>query len=167
MKQWRTYLTPCFWLILPVFALNLALTRDLPAPFQPDIFWREIPAAIAWPEKGFRIILFTLTGFLPIRLRGTGVRLGWWLFGIGMIAYTASWAALILTPEAGWATGIVGFTAPAWTPAIWLAGISLIADRPAFCRISRILWHVVFAGLAFGFVGAHIAHASLVYFRLD
>lgn len=156
------YLTPCFWLLVPILALNVVFAPDLPKMFQPETFKADIPAWISVPENTLRLVLFTLTGFLPLRARGAG----WAVFLAGTALYAGSWAALILAPDGAWSSSTFGLLAPAYTPAVWLAGIGMIADRPAFSQAPRGRWIALYAALAAGFLLAHISHTALVAARL-
>jgi hypothetical protein len=157
----RQSLTPCFWLVVPILALNVVYASRLPEMFQPEVFLTDIPGWITGPENTFRLLLFILTGFLPMRAN----RAGWALFLAGTAIYVASWAVLILAPEAGWSTSAAGRLAPAYTPALWLAGIGMIAGRPGFSYTPRRRWIVIYTILASGFLAAHITHTALVFLR--
>lgn len=158
----RAHLTPCFWLVLPILALNVVYAGSLPAMFQPETFNAAIPDAIFVPETLLRSLLFGLTAFLPMR----AIPAGWALFLAGLALYAGSWAVLILAPGAAWSQSIAGLAAPAWTPALWLAGLGLIAGRPVFSRAPRWRWIALYAALAVGFLAAHISHTALVAARL-
>lgn len=155
------WLTPCFWLVVPILVMNVVYAADLPAMFQPEVFNAGIPAVIALPENVLRVLLFVLTAFLPMRAH----RAGWVVFLVGSALYAGSWAALIAAPHASWSTSLAGRLAPACTPALWLAGIGMIADRPAFSKAPRARWLAVYAVLAVGFLAAHVSHTALVALR--
>ncbi len=157
----RQSLTPCFWLVVPILALNVVYASRLPEMFQPEVFLTDIPGWIAGPENTLRLLMFILTGFLPMRTN----RAGWALFLAGTALYAASWAVLILAPEADWSMSAAGRLAPAYTPALWLAGIGMIAGRPAFSNTPRRRWIVIYGLLATGFLAAHITHTALVFLR--
>ncbi|MFZ5442383.1 MAG: hypothetical protein ACOZQL_20405, partial [Myxococcota bacterium] len=118
----RRFLANGAWLLVPVMALNLAFAARLPAAYQPDVFWRDIPPALAFAENVTRLGVFVLPALVPLGWSSRAQRLGLTLFVGGFGVYAASWALLILAPEHPLARSAVGFTAPAWTPALWLAG---------------------------------------------
>jgi hypothetical protein len=154
----------CFWLLVPILVFNLLFMRQLPPAFQPDVFWKDIPRAIALPENAFRLLtLMLLIPVMRLRVSTPAQRLGFWLYGIGTLVYFASWGALITWPQSGWSTSAVGFLAPAYTPLIWLAGIGLIGNEPLAPRVPVRPW-VYWASSAF-FLLCHNLHAGLVYGR--
>ena len=51
--------------------------------------------------------------------------------------------------------------APAYTPALWLAGIGLIGSHPVIGHLRYLPWVFLAAGVAFLVV--HIRHAALVH----
>lgn len=154
----RRYLLSSFLLLLPVLAFNAIFAGALPAPFQPEVFWSEIPAPLAWVENMARIGTLALPLLMPIALPPR--RAGWLLYGIGLAAYLAAWLMLMLASGSGWSTSAAGLSAPAWTPALWLAGIGLVGkpDWPV------VRW-AYFICCAI-FLIAHNAHALLVFSRL-
>ena len=166
----RRALRPVFLLTLPILAMNLALFARLPATYQPDVFNADIPPLLRWSENGLRITLFALMAFLPMSAPRTARR-GWALFLIGVTVYLVSWLALILAPSSSWSTSWMGFTAPAWSPALWLVGIGLIAQPPVFSNLfsgvlrGNVAWKAVYWSLATGFLIAHLLHATLIWDR--
>ncbi len=73
---------------------------------------------------------------------------------------------LIHMPDSLWSQSIVGFAAPAYTPVLWLVGISWMADSYYFERFSRITyskWHYVIPSIGFSIF--HITHSVFVYIR--
>lgn len=154
----RRYLLSGFLLLLPVLAFNAVFAGALPEPFQPETFWRDIPGGLAWIENAARIGTLVLPVLMPIPLPARPG--GWWLYSVGIAAYLASWLMLMLLPASGWSTSIVGFAAPAFTPALWLGGIGLVG-RPDW---PMVRW-AYFACCAI-FIAAHVAHTLLVFSRL-
>ncbi len=77
-------------------------------------------------------------------------KIGWGLYIAGILVYFASWIPLMVYPDSAWSNSLIGFTAPAFTPLIWLAGIGLMGGwRP-------------YLGLSVVFVGVHLWHWSQV-----
>ncbi len=55
IRRIASYFENVFWLLAPILAINLMLTRRLPKPYQTETFWKEIPSWISTPENLFRI----------------------------------------------------------------------------------------------------------------
>ena len=160
----RRYLLNALWLLAPVMALNVAFAARLPPAYQPEIFWRDIPPALALAENGLRVGLFALPALIPLGWRSRSQWLGLGLFAFGFAVYAASWALLIVAPDGAWSRSGPGFTAPAWTPALWLAGLVVLADESFFPRL-RPRWPL--AVLATLFLACHFAHAALIFSRVS
>ncbi|MBL0913294.1 MAG: hypothetical protein IBJ09_13075 [Bacteroidia bacterium] len=160
----RPYLLSCFLLMLPLLAWNLLLTPYLPAAYRPETFTRSIPAFILLGENISRILLFILTAVMPIRIN-TGVqKTGIFVYASGMLLYFLSWLPLILAPQSTWSLSLPGFSAPAWTPLLWLTGICLTGNSFAF-NLPYRRWY--FAVPALLFLVFHNVHTAMVYFQLQ
>ena len=157
-----------FLLLVPVLAFNLLFAGDLPPAFQPDVFWKDVPGLIRVPEHGLRIVALVLLPLLmqldrtPSRRR----RAGQVLYAGGLVAYVASWVALIAAPASAWSTSAIGFVAPAWTTVFWFVGLGLWSRESLVIRIVPFRRWAFFAG-AGAFLIAHCAHAALIYLRLQ
>lgn len=158
----RRYLINCGWLLLPAVLWNLAFATRLPAAFQPEEFWRDIPSALAALENGLRVAVFVLPFFMPLRLREPAQRRALLLFAIGTLIYFGSWQALMAAPQSAWATSALGFTAPAWTPALWLGALALLGRELYWWRFYR--WWM-YALVSMAFLVAHISHTAIVFAR--
>lgn len=123
------YLINCFWLMIPVFTWNLLFYDQLPALYQVENFWNDIPPWLKVAEHSTRILAFALIALMPLSLKGERKQLGVWLYLIGIIFYVASWLVLIYQPNSAWSLSIIGQLAPAFTPAVWLVGIGIIASK--------------------------------------
>ncbi|MFV8754926.1 hypothetical protein ACNOYE_30630 [Nannocystaceae bacterium ST9] len=150
------------WLIVPVMVWNVALAKRLPPAFAKQVFWADIPRTIAIPENLLRVALFALPCVTVIGLDSTHA-IGLALFGVGLLAYFASWIALIRAPESRWSRHAIGFMAPAYTPALWLLGMALSSS--AFVGDERVI-RGLFLGLAAAFLGFHLAHVGLIHRRV-
>lgn len=153
-----------FWLLVPILLLNGLWADRLPAGYQPPRFDEAIPAYIALPEQLLRVITFTLPCFVPLSLHTRVQRLGMALFVIGTAVYASSWWLLIAQPSSALATSAVGFLAPAYTPALWLAGLVLLSERTVIPRLPYRRW--AYGVIAGAFLLCHNLHAWLVYTRL-
>jgi len=146
--------------MLPVLAINLAFAGALPPAYRPGSFWAGIPGWLALAENAGRVAVTALPLAMAIGRSTARQRLGLVLYGIGLLAYAAGWAMLVLAPESGWSTSLFGFSAPAWLPALWLIGIGL-AGRPYRGWVRPLFWLA-----ALVFLASHTAHAALVFSRL-
>jgi hypothetical protein len=157
------YLRNCFWLLLPILAFNLLFTHLLPAAYQADIFWKDIPKAISVPENLFRILVMVLPVFMKLRISTANQRLGFGIYLFGLLVYFASWAALVLSPRSAWSTSEIGFLAPAYTPILWLTGIGLTGDELQFPKVSyRPRIYLIISAV---FLLFHNLHAATVFSR--
>ena len=156
----QRYVCNCFWLVLPVLLLNVFLTHKLPPMYQPKIFSRGIPAWISAGEHTFRLMVFLLALLMPLEVKGPTQKAGMLLYLAGLLLYAASWGAQILFSGSRWSTSRLGFMAPAYTPLLWLGGISLVGNRFYF-GLPPGPW--VYLGLSALFLLFHNLHAWLVY----
>ncbi|MCC9197605.1 hypothetical protein QNO08_07660 [Arthrobacter sp. zg-Y820] len=146
-----------FWLVLPVLALNAAVAPYLPPPYGPQAFSAGIPAALIIAENVLRALLCAAPAFMPLTPRRGGL----WLYGTGLAAYAGAWLAVMAAPESPWSTGLIGFTAPAWTSLLWLAGIgwgSSLRFVPGYRP-----WMYLAAGAVF--TAVHTLHAGLAWLQ--
>lgn len=158
----QRYAFSCGVLLVPAMLWNVALAGHLPPAFRPSEFWREIPAPLAVAENGLRVLVFALPFFMPLRLSAPAATRGWVIYTAGTLVYFASWLALILSPASSWSTSALGFTAPAYTPVLWLLGIALIGRQLFWGAFYRWWMYLV---LALAFLTAHVTHTALVYAR--
>ncbi len=145
------------WLLAPVMVWNILLAAKLPAAFSRDVFWHEVPSIISIPENTLRIALFALPG-VTVFEPGAGLL----VYGLGLVAYFASWLALIHRPESRWSRHALGFLAPAYTPSLWLAGVAL-STTSYVGHEPWVRW--AFVALSAGFLSFHVAHTTLIFRR--
>lgn len=158
----QKYFFNCFLLTIPILLWNLGLADKLPKAFQPEIFRDNIPSFIAYGENISRTILFALMFFMPLRISTKTQKQGVILYLGGTFLYFASWLILIYFPNGLWSNSVLGLLAPAYTPALWLAGIGLIGDSLYF-NIPYKRW--VFMFISIVFLMFHNTHAYLIYSR--
>ncbi|NJM81064.1 MAG: hypothetical protein HC854_18265 [Flavobacterium sp.] len=158
----KKYFTNCFILILPILAWNIIFMNQLPKAFQPEVFWINIPNYIKYGENFSRILLFTLTVFMPLnictRIQIRGLRL--YIFGI--LLYFASWLFLIYLLETQASSNLIIFMAPAYTPIFWLTGIGLIG-KSFYFNILYKKWF--FISIAIIFLLFHNLHTYIIYLK--
>lgn len=99
---------------------------------------------------------------MPLNLAAPASKPALLVYGVGTLVYFASWLALILFPASSWSASALGFTAPAYTPLLWLIGIALLG-RHLFWGTFYRWW--MYLALALAFLAAHVSHTAMVYAR--
>jgi hypothetical protein len=149
--NWRVVLLNGFWLLVPVFVWNLIFSSKLAHPaFSHD---QNVVRWILIRENILRIAIMITPLFLTMNWDTTRAKAGWIVYVVGILVYFASWIPLMVFPDSAWSNSLTGFTAPAFTPLIWLTGIGLIGSS------------LPYIGSAIVFVGVHAGHWLLVYLR--
>jgi hypothetical protein len=156
----RPYVITCGMLLVPALAWNAALLKRLPPVISNPDIWGAIPQPLAIAENTLRILIFAVPFFMPLQVSTKRQKRGIALFIVGTLVYFASWLALIASPQSSWATSAAGFLAPAYTPALWLLGLSLLAQEYSWGSTARP-W--IYATLSVLFLATHISHATIVY----
>jgi hypothetical protein len=157
------YARNCFWLLVPILIFNMLFTSLLPAAYQMNVFWKDIPKAISLPENLLRMIVMILPVFMRLRFSTMSQKLGLALYLTGLLVYFASWTVLIVSPQSAWSMSVIGFMAPAWTPIIWLLGISLIGNELLLPGVTFKPW--MYGVLSVLFLIFHNLHAATIYSR--
>lgn len=158
----RRYAQSCGLLLVPASLWNIALTEQLPPSLSLAEFWRDIPAALAVAENSLRVAVFVVPFLMPLDLAAPGSARALVLYAVGTLVYFASWLVLILFPTSPWSTSALGFTAPAYTPLLWLLGIALLGRQLFWGTFYRWWMYLV---LALSFLATHVSHAVMVYVR--
>lgn len=153
----------CFLLMIPVILWNVILADKLPPAFRSEVFWDQIPAWLTYGENGSRMLIFALTGLMPLSFSNRFQENGYYVYLAGLLFYFSSWLGLICCPTSAWSTSLPGFMAPAYTPLIWLTGLSLIGRSFSFHLPFRRWWFPLTALL---FTSLHCLHTYRVYCRL-
>ena len=161
-RAFRRYAMNCGLLLVPAMVWNVALAEQLPPAFSRGEFWREIPPLLAFAENTLRIVVFALPFFMPLDIAAPASRHALLIYASGTLVYFASWLALIFCPASSWSTSALGFTAPAYTPLLWLLGIALLGRQLFWGRRYR-WWMYLVPALAF--LATHVAHTTIVYAR--
>jgi hypothetical protein len=99
---------------------------------------------------------------MPLGMATSGQRIGFAVYGIGVVLYCLSWGVQIRYPHSSWSASRLGFLAPAYTPAVWLAGIGLVGDS-LYLPVAYSRW--VYIALSAAFLVFHNAHAWIVHAR--
>jgi hypothetical protein len=158
----QRYALSCGLLLVPAILWNIALTEYLPPAFSLAEFWRDIPAPLAFAENSLRVAVFALPFFMPLDVSAPASKRALLIYVTGTLVYFASWLSLILSPASSWSTSALGFTAPAYTPFLWLLAIGLLGRQLFWGAFYRRWMYLV---LALAFLAAHISHTALVYAR--
>ena len=153
------YLSNCFWLIFPVLVLNMLLARRLPRFYQAAVF-DNVPNWIAAGENILRIVVFLAPIPMPLGISDGEQKLGLILYAVGFAIYLLSWLLQIRFPNSAWSRSRLGFMAPAYTPALWLAGIAL-TGRSLFLPVPWSPW--IYAALGTGFLVFHNTHCWIAH----
>ena len=158
----KKYSLNCFLWTLPIMAWNIALTNKLPKDFQPDIFWKDIPALLTYAENISRTLIFMLTLLMPLSISTFKQKRGLILYVGGTILYFISWLVLIYFPDSRWSSNVFGFMAPAYTPLLWLMGIEMIGNSFYF-NLPYRRWFFILTAIIF--LMFHNFHTMAIYFR--
>lgn len=144
---------------------NIAFTAWLPARYAPGVFDADVPTAVLLGENLFRFLTFGFAFFLLLGLKTRAQKLGLGLYIGGVALYFAAWGMQMGLPDSGWSQSWLGYTAPAFTPLIWLVGIGLLGEEMVVEKLpySRL----AFLSLAVTFVGFHTTHALLAYLNFS
>jgi len=148
--------------IFPILVYNIIFASKLPPAYNLALFNSNIPLCIIIGENIFRSVIFFLPILFKLNIRSSLGKKGLIVFSFGLALYFSSWLILIYAPNTTWSSSIVGFTAPAYTPIIWLVGLSLMVDSYYF-KLAYKKWHFILPSIAF--LIFHIAHSVYVYNR--
>jgi hypothetical protein len=157
-----SFFANCFLLLIPILLWNLIFASKLPKAYSAEIFSKDIPRFIEYGENILRLFVFVLPIFMPIHIETQNQKLGFWFYIIGSVIYYMSWLVLIYFPQGNWSLSALGFSAPAYTPLIWLAGIGLIGNKLFFASPYRSWIYIIASTI---FVSFHLAHAVTVHTR--
>ena len=146
--------------LVPILIWNAVFFKSLPEKFQPDLFNSNIPEWILVAENTLRVVIFALPLFLKTEIRNHSGQIGFKLYIAGCSIYFVSWLLLIWNPKLS--ENYFLFTAPAYTPLIWLFGLSLLFDGYYFDLKFKV-WHYLLPSLFF--ITFHFLHTTLVYLR--
>jgi len=162
-QQVPHYALNCFILLIPMFLWNILFIGSLPSAFSLENFWKDIPPVLGTTESVLRILVFALPVLMPLSIKTRGQKIGLGLYLGGLAVYFLSWTMQIVYPESSWSLSMLGFTACAFTPILWLTGIGLIGKKMYF----KIPFHpIIYIALSVAFVVVHTMHAYIVYVHL-
>ena len=165
LMRFASYFENAFWLMAPVFGINMVLTRHLPGTFQTELFWNEIPGWIRTPENIFRIPVVLLPLVMRVRVSSASQKTGVWLYLAGILIYSASWWLQISHPQSVWSRSLPGFMAPAYTPILWLTGMGLMGDSLTIPKVPYSPWiYFIVSGIFALFHSLHARHVYMVNF---
>ncbi len=158
--MFQQFLSNGFLAIIPVLIWNGVFSSKLPAAFRSDSFEGDVSHFILIGESICRYAVFLMPLVLRLKIFTPRGKAGAFVFLLGILLYFLSWLALIYVPDSGWSRGVLGFSALAYTPLIWLVGIGIMADSYYF-NAAYSVWHFMLPSV--GFVAFHLWHVVLVY----
>ena len=162
MELLRKIVSNGYIALFPILLWNFLLTSKLPSAYDANLFNRNIPFTIIIGENLFRFIIFFLPLFFRLSITSSLEKKGLVIFFFGIVLYFSSWLMLVYVPNSGWSNSVLGFTAPAYTPIIWLVGLSLMVDSYYF-KFAYSKWHFILPAIAFSIF--HVSHSVYVYSR--
>lgn len=148
--------------IVPILVWNTLLTSRLPPAFDPKSFNSGIPTVIIIGENLCRAVIFVLPLLLKTNISTSIGKAGLVIFICGALLYFSSWLLLIWIPDSAFSKSILGFTAPAYTPLVWLIGLSLMMESYYFA-FPYSKWHYILPSIVFSFF--HVRHTVYIYKR--
>lgn len=146
-------------LILIPNIFNILFYKYLPEAFSLEVFTNNIPNYVLILENIGRICIFGLPFLFKYNLKHS--KSGILLYSIGLLVYFVSWFALIIFPNSLWSTSIIGFTAPAYTPIIWLVGCAFLFKETYIQQIKY--YPIIFISVSVFFAIFHVTHTVIVY----
>lgn len=155
-------ITNGYVLILPILLWNIIFISKLPACYRPEYFNNNIPSFIFIGENILRAIVLIFPLLLTFNISSSQGKKGLIIYTIGCVLYFASWLMLIYLPDLAWSKSILVFTAPAYTPIIWLIGIAFLLDKYYF-NFQYTKWQLIVPAILFTIF--HVIHTVIVYLR--
>jgi hypothetical protein len=139
------------WLVLPVLLGNAVFAGALPEVYSVD---DGVPTWLLVLEWATRLAVFCAPLLMVVSLSGQVERLGAGLYAIGLIAYAGAWALVIAGGDAFVASHPVVAVAPYWLPAVFFAGLGLMARAYWYLPLvlSFSLVHTVHGLIALGLI---------------
>jgi len=162
MHLLKTIITNGYILIIPVIIWNISFLSSLPTPYQSEIFNYNIPLWIIVGENLFRTVIFIFPLFFKINIKISFENKGLITYLSGILIYFSSWLAIIIFPYSAWSTSVLGFSAPAYTPIIWILGLSMMVNSYYF-KFNYSKWHFLLPSIILIFF--HISHVIYVFNR--
>lgn len=160
-KRLNTFIKNGFLPLIPICIWNVLLYDQLPLAFNEVHFNQGISSFVLIGEAVFRLIVFVMPFFMIIETKSEKGKHGFLFLLIGTMIYFMSWLALIYFPQSVWSQSVYGFSAPAYTPLIWLYGLSKITDSFYFNR-SFNKWYYFTPSIIFSVF--HMIHTIQVYY---
>jgi hypothetical protein len=154
------------WLTLPPLIFSVGLMAILPNSLTATQFNEGIPTTLLYSENISRLVVFLMPLLFSIRLTTTTQKTGLFLYLLGVVIYFASYGIQNFYPNSAWSTSALGFTASAYTNAIWMIGLGLLGEK--FYFATRLRYQSIFyIAPALIFVALHTTHAALYHQRIS
>lgn len=132
---------------LAPLAWNMAFTAKLDMTAFPG----TVPAWYEGVEWVFRMGALLYPVLLPIDCKRPSFVPGLALYSTGLLLYFASWLPYMGSSVPAWAEAPLFRFAPAYLPALWLGGISLMSGS------------TIHAGISLVFIALHVAEYAMRY----
>ncbi len=146
-----------FFLILPMLVWNIVFTSKLPSVFRHNLPNIGKVKFLTTGEQIFRYIIFLAPLLMRTSLSTPTGKAGLLCYIAGTALYFSSWLPQLVRPSSRWSTSMTGVLAPAFTPVIWLLGISLMTNSYYFSFVYSP-WHYLVPSIVFS-----VLHVSLMY----
>lgn len=146
-----------FILIAPILVWNLIFASKLPPIYRHKPSKTGTLRFLSVSEQIFRYIIFLSTLFMRTDVSTVAGKAGLVCYLTGITIYLLSWLPQLFRPVSRWSTSSAGFLAPAYTPLVWLVGVSLMVNSYLF-RLRYTPWHYIVPSIIFS-----IFHVSSMY----
>lgn len=154
------------WFTLPPLFFSLGLMAVMPNALTASQFNQGMPTILLYIENFSRFFVFLIPIFFSIGLTIATQKTGLFLYLFGVIIYCASYGTQNFFPNSAWSTSMLGFTASAYTNALWMIGLGMLGEK--FYFATRLSYRPIFyIAPALIFVALHTAHTALFHQRMS
>ena len=147
--------------IIPILIWNWMFYGFLPSAYQEGGGWEVFPSFLVMAESVLRIITFGLLAFMVLEVESRFQYAGLLIYYGGVILYLIVWTFQMVHPDARWSQSLIGFSALAWSPLLWLIGIGMMSK--VYLKKYSILLPIYYI-VATLFILVHTLHALIVFF---
>jgi len=141
-NKYKLIVSNSFLWLVPPLIWNIAWGTNNSA--QLGFFDGEAPQSLLVTENIFRVSAMMYPLLLPIKSQNKKFKQGLITYLVGSAVYYASWTYLMNNPDSQLSQTTMMRFAPAYTPLIWLTGISLMSNSKIHFSLSAI------------FIGLHV-----------
>jgi hypothetical protein len=126
--------------LIPPLLWNVIFASKLPSIYSEG----TVPGPLLWTENILRFSTMIYPIFIPINTNNENFEIGLITYSIGIALYFTSWSIMMFSDNEKAKNSIFIKLAPAYTPLIWLLGISIMSDSTLYPILST------------GFIGTHV-----------